>query len=98
MITLQPASIEPLSPSELAAEIASATAALADIETRYRRDREGILRWLGPDVAKKRLLARLDASRASDREELVRWVTQVHRHASLPSVGETVGTRTMAPA
>ena len=82
MSTRQPPAIEILSPAELAVEIASATAALADIEARYRRDREGILRWVGPEVAKARLLTRLEAARVRDREELVRWVAHAHRHGS----------------
>jgi hypothetical protein len=84
LVILQAASIDALSQAELEADIASAVAALADIEARYRRDREGILRWVGPDVAKARLLARLEASRVRDREDLVHWLADARRQASQP--------------
>jgi hypothetical protein len=98
LVTLQPAPIEALPPADLAAEIASATAALADIEARYRRDREGILRWVGPDAAKQRLLARLDASRVRDREELVQWLADARRQASTPAPTTAAAMNAMAPA
>ena len=81
MVTLEPASLDALSPVELASEMAGAIAALADLEARYERDREGILRWVGPEPSKKRLLARLQDSRARDREELAHWLADAYRHS-----------------
>ena len=89
MVTLEPAPLDALSPAELAAEMSSAVAALADIEARYRRDRDGILRWVGPDIAKRRLLTRLEASRVRDREELVHWLGDARRHATTVPLDNT---------
>jgi hypothetical protein len=84
-----------LSQTELAADMAGAIAALADIEARYERDREGILRWVGSDIAKERLLARLQASRVRDREELVQWLADAHQHVSRPLPGTIVAANTL---
>ena len=98
MVTLQPAPLEALSPTELAADMAGAIAALADIEARYEGDREGIVRWVGPDVAKERLLARLEASRVRDRKDLVQWLAEAHRHAATAPLGKTAANETIVPA
>jgi hypothetical protein len=84
LVTLEPASLDTLSPAELASEMAGAIAALADLEARYERDRQGIVRWLGQDAAKQRLLARLEASRVRDRQALVLWLTDARRKAGQP--------------
>jgi hypothetical protein len=78
--------------------MSSAVAGLADIEARYRRDRDGILRWVGPDMAKRRLLARLEASRIRDREELVHWLADARRHATTVPLHNTTPALVTAPA
>jgi hypothetical protein len=66
-----------LSYSDVIAETQEAIAALEDIDARYERERDGIQRWLGPQQAKERLLARLHARRLAEREPLVRWLLQL---------------------
>ena len=85
MVILQSVSLDRLSPVELASEMAGAIAALADIDARYERDREGILRWVGPEASKQRLLERLAASRMRDREELVSWLADASRDRAVPT-------------
>lgn len=61
----------PVYPSELTPEIQRALRALADVETQFEIDREGLERWSAPSPVKERLLAQLNARHARDREPLV---------------------------
>lgn len=68
-----------LSGDEAEIEAEEALAALEDIDARYERDREGLQKWLGPERAKERLLARLQARRKADREPVVTRLLQLRQ-------------------
>ena len=68
-----------LSDAEVIAETDEALAALLDIDTRYERERDGLDKWVGPEPAKQRLLARLQARRKADREPIVKRLLQLRK-------------------
>ena len=66
-----------LSEDEALIEADEALAALEDIDARYERDRDELSKWVGPERAKERLLARLQARRKADRGPIVTRLLQL---------------------
>ncbi len=73
-------------PDDLREAMEEALSALDDIELRYRRDRDGLQAWLGPDRSKERLLARLQARYKAEREPVVAWLLQLRSSSAAGKV------------
>ena len=69
-------------PEELLSEIQSALAALADVDTHYRIEREHLERWLGPDEARDALLSDLHRQHRRERGPLIRRLTELQEQMS----------------
>ncbi|WP_048707794.1 hypothetical protein [Microvirga massiliensis] len=82
---MSPASIResPTSPevgaSDLTPEILGALQALADVEARYRAERDRLGQWSGPRVLKERFLAQLEERHARERQPLVQRLADLQQ-------------------
>jgi hypothetical protein len=65
--------------SDLTLESASTLQALADVETRYRAERDSLGHWPGPRAAKERLLAQLESRHARERQPLVQRLADLQQ-------------------
>ena len=65
--------------SEIDAEVQQAIEALADIETRYERERDGLHKWVGPETAKQRLLIVLNTRKTQERQPLTAFLAEAYR-------------------
>src|SRR3954447_7305767 len=72
----------PIEGHEVSSEIARAREGLADLRLRYDREREGIEKWVGPEVAKRRLLQTLEKRHGYDRDRITGFVRALEKRRS----------------
>jgi hypothetical protein len=65
--------------SDLTPEIHKTLQALADVETRYRVERDRLGQWPGPRAAKERLLVQLEKRHARERQPLVQRLANLQQ-------------------
>jgi hypothetical protein len=66
--------------SDLAPEIRSTLAALAEVETRYESDRECLEGWSGSNAIRLRLLSHLEARHRRERQPLIELLAELYQH------------------
>jgi hypothetical protein len=69
-------------PEDLLPEIQSALAALADVDTHYRIEREHLERWFGPEEARDARLAELHRQHRRERAPLLQRLTELQEQMS----------------
>jgi hypothetical protein len=72
--------------SDLAPEIRSTLAALAEVETRYESDRECLEGWSGSNAIRLRLLSHLEARHRRERQPLVQQLAALYQHGATASM------------
>ena len=71
--------LTPTYSDDLLPDMQDTLAALADLETRYRIDRERLDGWSGPEAIKDHLLKQLDERRMQEREPYAHRLAELHR-------------------
>jgi hypothetical protein len=80
--TSEPVALREVDRSDLAPEIQSTLAALAEVEARYESDRECLEGWSGSNAIRLRLLDHLEARHRQERQPLVQQLAALYQYGA----------------